>query len=247
MSKKESFILYTEQKAVLDKLSDEQAGKLIKAIYEYEETGVMPQLDNILDLVITPFKLALDKNDDKWQETKQKRREAGKIGAEIKKQKQAKQANANFAKNDEANLASVNFDKQTEANEAVNVNVNDNVNVNVIKEKSERKTFTPPTLEEIEKYIQEKELSVDSKKFYDYFTEGNWIDSNGNQVKNWKQKLITWDNHTNKEKPPNKVESIEKTKFIDYDTSQLTDEEYDMLVKRKITVQELIEKGRINV
>ena len=59
---KGSFILYTEQKEVIDKLSDEQAGKLIKAIYEYEKTGIMPKLDNLLDIIITPFKLALDKN-----------------------------------------------------------------------------------------------------------------------------------------------------------------------------------------
>ena len=114
---RDSFILYTEQKAVIDKLTDEQAGKIIKAIYEYAETDKMPKLDNVLDLVITPFKLALDRNNNKWQEIKKKRSEAGKIGAEIKKQKQAKQANAKF-------------DKQTKANQAVNVNDNVNVNVN---------------------------------------------------------------------------------------------------------------------
>ena len=32
-----SFVLYTEQKAIFDKLTNEQAGKLIKAIYEYVE------------------------------------------------------------------------------------------------------------------------------------------------------------------------------------------------------------------
>ena len=51
---KNSFILYTEQKAVIDKLTDEQAGKLIKAIYAHE-TGEEMELDSILDLVITPF------------------------------------------------------------------------------------------------------------------------------------------------------------------------------------------------
>lgn len=114
---RDSFILYTEQKAVIDKLTDEQAGKIIKAIYEYAETDKMPKLDNVLDLVITPFKLVLDRNNNKWQDIKKKRSEAGKIGAEIKKQKQAKQANAKF-------------DKQTKANQAVNVNDNVNVNVN---------------------------------------------------------------------------------------------------------------------
>ena len=64
---KDSFILYTEQKAVIDKLTDEQAGKIIKAIYEYVETDTMPQLDNVLDLVIIPFKLALDRNKAKYE------------------------------------------------------------------------------------------------------------------------------------------------------------------------------------
>jgi len=127
MAKKDSFVLYTEQKAVLDKLTDEQAGKLIKAIYEYEETGIMPELDSTLDLVITPFKTALDKNGDKWEKTKQKRSEAGKLGAEKRwngkpKKEIAKIANAKSANGKMAKIA-------------VNVNVNDNKKEN-IKEKS---------------------------------------------------------------------------------------------------------------
>ena len=114
---KDSFILYTEQKEVIDKLSDEQAGKLIKAIYEYVETGQMPKLDALLEIVIIPFKQNIDRNANKYEETKKKRSEAGKIGAEVKKQMKAKQANANFA-------------KSKQANQADNVNDNDNVNVN---------------------------------------------------------------------------------------------------------------------
>ena len=115
---KDSFILYTEQKEVVDKLTDEQAGKLFKAIYEYAETEQMPQLDSLLDIVIIPFKQSIDRNTEKWEEIKKKRSEAGRIGAEIKKQKQAKEANAKFA-------------KQSTANQAVNVNVPVNVNENV--------------------------------------------------------------------------------------------------------------------
>lgn len=115
---KDSFILYTEQKEVVDKLTDEQAGKLFKAIYEYAETEQMPQLDSLLDIVIIPFKQSMDRNTEKWEEIKKKRSEAGRIGAEIKKQKQAKEANAKFV-------------KQSTANQAVNVNVPVNVNDNV--------------------------------------------------------------------------------------------------------------------
>lgn len=53
----------------------------------------------------------------------------------------------------------------------------------------------PPSLEEIQKYISEKKLSVKAEDFYNYFTEGKWIDSKGNEVKNWKQKILTWNNY----------------------------------------------------
>lgn len=66
------------------------------------------------------------------------------------------------------------------------------IDKNNIKENIKRKVFTPPTLEEIKSYISEKGLKVDAKQFYDYFEEGKWIDSKGNKVKNWKQKLLTW-------------------------------------------------------
>lgn len=51
--------------------------------------------------------------------------------------------------------------------------------------------FVPPAFEEIEAYINEKEYRVDPKVFFDYF-DPDWIDSKGNAVKNWKQKIITW-------------------------------------------------------
>lgn len=61
------------------------------------------------------------------------------------------------------------------------------------KNRKEKKVFVPPTQEEVDEYIKEHSLNVDGKKFFNYFTEGDWTDSKGQKVKNWKQKLITWD------------------------------------------------------
>lgn len=65
------------------------------------------------------------------------------------------------------------------------------------REKSIR-TFVPPTLEEVKAYASENNLNVDADRFYRYFTTPNdkgetWVDSKGNKVKNWKQKMLTWD------------------------------------------------------
>lgn len=59
--------------------------------------------------------------------------------------------------------------------------------------KSVRKPFVRPTLEEVEAYCRERKSTVDAKRFWDYFEVGEWRDSNGKLVKNWKQKLLTWE------------------------------------------------------
>ena len=53
--------------------------------------------------------------------------------------------------------------------------------------------FIPPTLEEVRKYCRQRSSTVDPDYFYEYFDTGSWVDSNGKKVKNWKQKIITWE------------------------------------------------------
>jgi hypothetical protein len=77
------------------------------------------------------------------------------------------------------------------------------------KDKKERK-FIPPSLEDCMKYSNENKLDIDVQFFYKYFTEGNWIDSNGNKVKNWKQKMLTWGRHTTNQTKEKKTESVEE-------------------------------------
>lgn len=69
---------------------------------------------------------------------------------------------------------------------------NNNININ-IKENTKRKDLGKPTLDDIQNYIRDKNLHVNAKEFFEYFEEGNWIDSKGNKVKNWKQKILTWE------------------------------------------------------
>lgn len=61
------------------------------------------------------------------------------------------------------------------------------------KDRKEKRGFNPPTLEEVIEYANKRGNKVDPYKFFDYYTAGNWIDGKGNPVKNWKQKMITWE------------------------------------------------------
>ena len=62
--------------------------------------------------------------------------------------------------------------------------------------------FTPPTFEEVRDYVKERNSPVDPKKFFDYYDAGGWKDAKGNPVRNWKQKLITWEKDEKKPSRP---------------------------------------------
>ena len=79
--------------------------------------------------------------------------------------------------------------------------------------------FVPPTLEEITAYCKERNNKVDPKAFYDFFEAGHWIDSKGTPVKNWKQKIITWEKFEPKN-VQNKV-STNNIESHDYDFNEL--------------------------
>jgi DNA-binding transcriptional regulator YhcF (GntR family) len=97
---------------------------------------------------------------------------------------------------------------------------NNNTSIN-IKENTKRKTssFSPPSLEEVENYIKEKNLLVNAKDFIQYFETGNWVDSKGQKVRNWKQKLLTWNKYristkTNKEEELRRKQEINREGFF---------------------------------
>lgn len=53
------------------------------------------------------------------------------------------------------------------------------------------KEFIPPTLDEVKDYFALKGYSeAGATHAYEYYSEGNWTDSKGNPVINWKQKML---------------------------------------------------------
>lgn len=61
------------------------------------------------------------------------------------------------------------------------------------KPKRIKKEFVIPTIEEVTEYVLEKQLVINPYKFIDWYTKSNWKDTEGNQVKNWKNKANNWD------------------------------------------------------
>lgn len=92
----------------------------------------------------------------------------------------------------------VNVDSWGDERSFTHNNIKEYTNINIKKEKEiykeKKESFIPPTLDEIASYCKERKNNVDAKKFFDYYSVSNWKDREGKKVKNWKQKIITWEN-----------------------------------------------------
>ena len=113
MKEKKSFILYFDNAKQINMLTDEQAGKLIKAIYQFAVTGEETEFDDIaLNIVYGFITDNIRRDTEKYQEVCMRRAENGKKGGRPPK---AEKANG-FS------------EKQTKAKKADNENDIDNKN-----------------------------------------------------------------------------------------------------------------------
>lgn len=83
----------------------------------------------------------------------------------------------------------------------------------IIKEKRKQKpktVFIPPLEIDVINYFKENGYSESSaKKAFNYYSTGNWKDSKGTAIKNWKQKMISvWFKDENKQLQPNQQKWI---------------------------------------
>lgn len=71
---KDNFLLKKSQRQVFEALSDEEAGKLIKGIFKYLDTGDSG-LIGMMNAIFIPIKKDIDENEKKYQKTCEKNRE----------------------------------------------------------------------------------------------------------------------------------------------------------------------------
>lgn len=80
-----------------------------------------------------------------------------------------------------------------------------------VKEQN-RKRFTPPTLEEVRTYCQERNNNVNAERFIDYYTSNGWMVGK-NKMKDWKAAVRTWERNSYSE--PKEETSYDSDKFFE--------------------------------
>ena len=155
----------------LAKLSDQEVGRLVRALAQYHATGKEQEL---------------------------KGRECGYydfIKADIDEIENAYAAKCE--KNRQNRVSSIVNDRQrtitNDDERPQNININKKeIKENHLKVVKEKLRFSPPTLEEVKAYCQERKNHVDADRFVDFYASKGW--KVGNQpMKDWKAAVRTWE------------------------------------------------------
>jgi len=197
---KKSFILYADQISLIEKLTDEEAGRLVKHLFEYVNDRNPVAVDRLTEIAFEPIKQQLKRDLKDWEETKELKSRGGKIGME----RRWAEHNKNKQALTEDNLVTKNVTPIT-----VNGNVNENVTVSVtdtVNDKiqnlqlniDQRKLKFASTLEPfLSKYGKEF-----LNEFYKYWTEMNKSQTKFRQESErfWDlpKRLGTWEKNNSK-------------------------------------------------
>jgi len=177
---KKGFILYCDLIHTVEQLPNEKAGELFKHILRYVNDQNPITDDLITNITFEPIKQQLKRDLVKYEDKRIQWSEAGKASAEKKR----------LLKLNERSTESTNVENvATESTVIVTVKDTVKVKDKRKKEKSE-KVFSPPTILEVISYFSENGYTDESAtKAFNYYDCAEWIDSKGNKVRNWKQKM----------------------------------------------------------
>lgn len=108
--------------------------------------------------------------------------------------------------------------------------LNKNKNKNENRNKNEREDngakapthsrFTPPTLDEVEKYCKERNNSINAKRFIDYYTSKGWKVGNST-MRDWKATVRTWEGRETKGNKPQQPSADNERKYTESELNEL--------------------------
>lgn len=232
-----SFVLFTKINDVVKELTNEQKGILFQAILDYQETGVVPDMDILIRVVFLPIKHDMDYCTEQREESLRKKSEAGKKSAEVR----AAKANGKKQKGTPLNTVEQCSAPLNTVQHNVNVNVNDNVN-DIKTISTERSaplpavislplndgTLYPITQPDIDKWT---ELYPAVNVISELRKMVGWLDANKDRRKTRKGVLrfvVNWLSGQQDKSPQKGAQMVKTTRFANF-TGRDTDIEAETL------------------
>ncbi len=193
----DAIMLRIENRASIDRMSDDEAGALLKALLAHadgEEVNDedLPAKASVLYPLIAN---QIDRANEKYEAVCRRRSAAAARREEQKRQERT-------------DTTIVQTVPQTDKENTIADNPNPNPNPNkredtsCLREKPAKARFVPPTVEEVQAYVLEKGYHVDAERFVDFYQAKNWMIGK-NKMVDWKAAVRNWAKEHKDQKPPN--------------------------------------------
>ena len=176
------FFCQDEYLAKTAKLTDEEVGRLFRALIDYHANGVLAKLDGRESIAFDFIKEDIDKAEEayakKCEQASKNRRKA--LSNDITDDDGGQRALTDVNGGDQYNINKKNINKSN----------NNSSSKNIVT----LKRFTPPTVEQIKAYCDERGVYlIDPEQFIDYYEARGWMLAKNRKMVDWKAAVRTWE------------------------------------------------------
>ena len=183
--------IFTDFLEVMDPLTNEEAGRLYRAMLAYAKDGSEPELSGNERFLWTVAKQHINREVAAYKTKVEADSKNGRKGAAIRWQKIAKDGDPHFENGENS---------QDNDNEKNNDNYKHNDNERVCRGfapvsaagAASRPRTAPPSLEEIESYCRERGNQVNPRRFHDFYTSNGWRIGKV-PMKDWRAAVRGWE------------------------------------------------------
>lgn len=222
--------VFRDMTDTIDLLADEEAGRLLKAILHYAN-GQAVELPGQERLIFAMMKTQMDRDEESYRLTCEKRRENGLKGGRPKTKDNQM---VNEETNENQMVISKSKKSQDKDKEEDKEKDNDK-DKDYLRKAASR--FIPPTSDEVFAYCLDKGFDMDADAFIDFYQSKGW--KVGSQpMKDWRAAVRNWMRHDNKPqkvKGPKTVnaQQYEQRKYTEDELASLTDDPIIKALERK--------------
>lgn len=207
---REFFKCFHNYRKKIEKLSDQEVGRLFRALMEYSECGTAPELTGRESIAFDFIAEDIDRDSAAYSQKCKVNAENGSLGGK------RTQANGSERKRTEAKSS------ESDKIEDIRDKTIKEIPTNVGTKKS--KAFQPPTLEEVKARCAEKGYTLDPVAFMSYYNANGWKVGRAKMV-SWIDALAGWESREKQYRKPKKQNAALK-----YEQKPISKTDFDALV-----------------
>lgn len=181
--------IFVDYLDAIEPLGDAERGRLFTSLLTYARTGEAPQLGGNERFLFPMMRAQLDRDIAAMAGVSEARSKAAKASKSSKceqmLQMQANAANASKSSKDEDKDKDKDKDEDKKGNGA------------------REARFTPPSVEEVAAYCQERGNGVDAARFVDFYSSKGWMVGKS-RMKDWKAAVRNWERSSDAKATPAK-------------------------------------------